>query len=76
MLTVVWKPEWAHKALALGADGVCVGRAIMNPLKEAGAQGVADKLTEMNKGLKGAMARTGFGKVSEIDGSVIYKRDF
>lgn len=66
----------AFKALALGADGVCVGRAIMNPLKEAGAQGVADKLTEMNKGLKGAMARTGFGKVSEIDGSVIYKREF
>jgi len=66
----------AFKALALGADGVCVGRAIMNPLKETGAQGVADKLAEMNRGLKGAMARTGFGRVSEIDGSVIYKREF
>lgn len=66
----------AFKALALGADGVCVGRAIMDPLKQNGAEGVAEKLIDINKGLKGAMARTGFGKVSDIDSSVIYKRDF
>lgn len=63
----------AFKALALGADAVCVGRAIMGPLKENGEQGVCDKMTEFNNQLKGAMARTAFGTVKEIDDSVIYK---
>lgn len=59
------------KALALGADAVCVGRAIMGPLKENGAEGVRDTLVRMNGELKGVMARTGFGTVNAIDSSVI-----
>ncbi len=62
------------KALALGAEGVCVGRAIMGPLKEKGAEGVRDTLLRMNDELKGAMARTGFGCVDQIDDSVVWKR--
>ncbi len=64
------------KALALGADAVCIGRAIMGPLKESGAGGVRDSFLRMNSELKGAMARTGFANVAAIDDSVIWKRNF
>lgn len=66
----------AFKALALGADAVCVGRAIMPPLKESGAEGVRDKLVMMNRELMAVMERTAFRKLSKIDGSVIYHRSF
>lgn len=64
------------KALALGADAVCVGRAIMAPLKEKGAEGVKDSFLRMNSELKGVMARTGFANVEAIDDSVIWKKGF
>lgn len=66
----------AFKALALGADAVCVGRAIMPPLKEKGAEGVKEKLEEINRGLKATMNRTGFRNLSQIDDSVIYHKNF
>ncbi|MCR5618200.1 MAG: alpha-hydroxy-acid oxidizing protein [Clostridiales bacterium] len=66
----------AFKALALGADMVCVGRAIMDPLRENGAQGVCDKITAITGELRSTMARTGASKLNDIDGSVIHKRDF
>ena len=66
----------AFKALALGADAVCVGRAIMPPLKEKGAEGVKEKLKEINRGLKATMNRTGFRNLSQIDDSVIYHKNF
>lgn len=66
----------AFKALALGADAVCVGRAIMAPLKENGAEGVKDTFLRMNSELKGVMARTGFPNVEAIDDSVIWKKGF
>lgn len=66
----------AFKALALGADAVCVGRAIMGPLKENGAEGVRDTLEGVNSGLKGAMARTAFASLKDIDASVLHKRNF
>ena len=62
------------KALALGADCVCVGRALMDPLKD-GAAGVTKRICEMNNELIKVMARTGFGKLSEINSSVIRKRE-
>ncbi|MCH5274028.1 MAG: alpha-hydroxy-acid oxidizing protein, partial [Lachnospiraceae bacterium] len=64
------------KALALGADAVCVGRAIMPPLKERGAEGVREKLDSINRELKAVMERTAFGNLNEIDSSVIYRRNF
>ena len=66
----------AYKALALGADAVCVGRAIMGPLKENGAEGVCEKLKSMNAELKSVMARTAASKLCKIDSSVIYHRNF
>ncbi|MBO4637821.1 MAG: alpha-hydroxy-acid oxidizing protein [Clostridiales bacterium] len=66
----------AFKALALGADAVCTGRAIIPPLKENGAEGVRDKLLAMTGELKAVMSRTGFGMLKDIDDSVIVKRDF
>lgn len=56
----------AFKALALGADLVCVGRALMQPLKESKADGVTQKLNAMTGELATVMARTGFGSVAEL----------
>lgn len=63
------------KALALGADAVCVGRALMGPLAE-GAKGVTEKIKQMNSELKVVMARTGARNIKEIDKSVINFRVF
>lgn len=64
----------AFKAIALGADGVCVGRAITEPLKNTGARGVCDKISQMSKELRGAMARTGFANIASIDDTVLWRR--
>ena len=66
----------AFKALALGADAVCVGRAIMPPLKESGAEGVREKLETINREMKAVMERTAFGSLNEINSSVIHRRSF
>jgi len=59
------------KALALGADAVCVGRALMDPLTEAGAAGVKGKIEQMTAQLAGAMARTCSAEIRGIDAGVI-----
>lgn len=64
-----------YKALALGADAVCVGRAFMDPLKE-GRKGIVDKFTALNTELAVIMARTGATTVSEIDSSSLRFRNF
>lgn len=64
----------AFKALALGATAVCVGRALMGPLQEEGAEGVHKKIEDMTRELKGAMARTGTTAVNSIDPSLIWSR--
>lgn len=66
----------AFKALALGADAVCTGRAIMPPLKEKGSDGVKEKLEEINRSLRATMNRTGFKTLSQIDDSVIHHKNF
>lgn len=65
----------AFKALALGADAVCVGRALMDPLKE-GAKGVTEHIAAMNRELSVIMARTGAKNIKEIDPSVLRFRAF
>lgn len=62
----------AFKALALGADAVCVGRAIVPALRAEGAGGVEAYLRKMNTQLKGIMARTGFADVHSIEPSVLH----
>lgn len=64
----------AFKALALGAAAVSVGRALMEKLKEGGAEGVAGKIAEMTGELAGAMARTCSARVGGIDPGVIRRR--
>ena len=64
-----------YKALALGADGVGIGRALMGPLKEGG-DGVYRKIQEINGQLKTVMARTGFKSVGEMDASALKFRTF
>lgn len=63
------------KALALGADAVCVGRNLMGPLKD-GSLGVTERITAMNNELKSIMARTGFKSIKDIDSSVLHYRNF
>lgn len=63
------------KALALGADAVGIGRALMGPLKD-GATGVAARIDAINHELMTVMARTGAHTIGEIDPSVIRFRNF
>lgn len=64
----------AFKALALGATAVSVGRALMGPLQEGGADAVKKKIEEMTEELAGAMARTCSPRIGAIDPSVIWIR--
>ncbi|MBQ9196472.1 MAG: alpha-hydroxy-acid oxidizing protein [Clostridia bacterium] len=63
----------AFKALALGADAVSVGRALMQPYDEKGAAGVTEGLNAMTNQLKAMMLRTGSFDVRHIDPSVIHE---
>ncbi|WP_167958032.1 alpha-hydroxy acid oxidase [Anaerosporobacter faecicola] len=63
------------KALALGATAVCVGRELMEPLKD-GKDAVAKRINEMNLELMSIMARTGAKTLAEIDPSVIHFKTF
>ncbi len=60
------------KALALGATAVCVGRELMKPLAENGADGVQKRIQEMNEELSGVMARTCSKDMDHIDPSLIW----
>lgn len=65
----------AYKALALGADAVCVGRHLMGPLAN-GAAGVTERINQMTGELRATMARTGVASLKDFDPSVIYHRNF
>jgi len=62
------------KALALGASAVSVGRALMTPLAEEGAEGVEKKLKAITRELAGVMARTCSADIRHIDSTVIRRR--
>jgi len=64
----------AFKALAMGATAVCVGRAVLGPLKESGAEGAAKYIHQMTRELAGVMARTGCADLASIDRSLIWTR--
>ncbi len=63
----------AFKALALGADMVCVGRALMPPYEQHGVQGVADTIRAMTGELESMMVRTAAATVKDIDPAVIHR---
>ncbi|MFR6332342.1 MAG: alpha-hydroxy-acid oxidizing protein [Eisenbergiella sp.] len=59
------------KALALGADAVCVGRAWGICRQRCGRR--TEKIASLTEELAGIMARTGASDLSQIDPSVIWK---
>ena len=63
----------AYKALALGADAVCVGTHLI-PYTREGADAVADRLREMTAQLRGYMANTGVKDLNSFDPSVIHHK--
>ena len=63
------------KALALGADAVCVGRDLMRVLKDGGSA-VTRRIGQMNRELMSIMARTGAGTLAQIDPTVLHFRHF
>ena len=63
----------AFKALARGADAVTMGKALMGPLKENGADGVAETLRKATAQLQSMMIRTGTKNLKHMDPSVIWE---
>lgn len=63
----------AFKALALGADLVCVGRPLMKPYDEEGPEGVARVLDTMTQQLKAMLLRTGSPSPAQIDPAVLHE---
>lgn len=63
------------KCLALGADGVCIGRNLMDALK-GGSDAMASRIEAINNELRSIMARTGSAGIMEIDPLVIHQRLF
>jgi len=60
------------KALALGAHCCCFGRPLMGPLKEKGAEGVRDKMLEIQRDLRYAMAMTASPDVKSVDPGIVH----
>ncbi|MDR1731888.1 MAG: alpha-hydroxy-acid oxidizing protein [Synergistaceae bacterium] len=59
------------KALALGANAVCIGRAVMGGLASEGAEGVRQILAGINEELRDLMSLTGAPDLQSIDPEVI-----
>lgn len=62
----------AFKALAMGADAVSVGRAMMKPLVEQGTAGVVRKIQAMNEELITVMGYTGSRTVGDIEDTMLW----
>lgn len=62
----------AFKVMALGADVVSVGKALMKPLEEGGAPRMTKKIQEMNDELKAMMVRSGIKDIKHMDPTVIH----
>ena len=59
------------KCLALGATGACVGRPLMGPLREKGAQGVREVIEGITNDLRYTMAMTASPDLMHIDPSLV-----
>jgi len=64
------------KALALGAAACCVGRPLMEPLREAGAQGVKETIENITRDLAYTMAMTATKDLAHIDRSIVRPAGF
>ena len=59
------------KCLALGATGACVGRPLMQPLREKGAEGVRGVIEGVTTDLRYAMAMTASADIRSIDPGIV-----
>ena len=66
----------AYKAMALGAEAVGVGTHLAVIARTKGAEGVENRLREMQGELKGAMYFTGVKDTRHFDSTVIHHRTF
>lgn len=64
------------KALALGATACSVGRPLMGPLREKGAEGVREKIVEITNDLRYTMAMTCSRDIASIDPSIVRMGSF
>ncbi len=64
----------AFKALALGADAVSVGRAMIPALQEEGVDGVKKYFGKMQEELSMAMAFTGIKSLNDMTPDVLWNR--
>jgi 4-hydroxymandelate oxidase len=64
------------KALALGADGVLVGQAILLGYMANEDEGVRDMINEMTAQLQRAMTLTACSDVKSVDESILVRREF
>lgn len=62
------------KCLALGADGVLIGRPFVTAAFANGKEGVKDYVKTLQSELKSAMILTGCNSISEIDEKIIYQK--
>lgn len=65
----------AFKSIALGADAVSVGRAMLDSFRTEGAAAVRNAIVQMTRELAGYMAHTAAADLSHIDGSVVRSLD-
>ncbi|MNE99802.1 Lactate 2-monooxygenase [compost metagenome] len=63
---VIRRGVHVFKALALGADGVAVGRPILYGLALGGAQGVTSVINKLNDELRLAMKLAGCATIKDI----------
>ena len=60
------------KALLLGATAVSVGRPVIDPILERGAQGAAETIGRITDELRGMMARTATPDLMHMDPSLLW----
>ena len=64
------------KAIALGADAVLVGWVLVMALAAAGEEGISDMIKALTGELQRIMCVTGCRNISEINKTILVKRDF
>ena len=63
------------KLLALGADGVLIGRPFVTATFGGGSEGVKEYVNLLKSELKSAMILTGCSSIDDIDKRIIYLND-
>ena len=63
----------AFKLMALGADAVSIGRPLMRPLEEGGAEAMAETIKAFTGELRAMMVRTGTKDIAHMDATVVHR---